>query len=144
MVGLLSSSANKLRQGHAHLLEPGRAGELIPATVPRAYKPPRRFTESETKAIIDGYLAGKTVYELADTHRCNRTTISAVLKRNGVPLRLTPATDEQVEEMIHFYRSGLSLAAVAAKIGVNASTVLNRLREHNVPTRDSHGRPTAT
>lgn len=99
-----------------------------------------RISDEQARRIAEGYAAGKMVYELATAFGCHRVTISAVLKRRGVALRLRPAAEEEVERMIALYRSGLSLAAVGDSIGVNASTVLRHLRSNGVPTRTAHGR----
>jgi hypothetical protein len=51
------------------------------------------------------------------------------------------AAAAQVDDAIHLYSLGWSLARVGDHLGVNHTTVLNKLRERGVPTRDTHGRP---
>ncbi|MDO4607347.1 MAG: hypothetical protein Q4B12_08520 [Bowdeniella nasicola] len=68
---------------------------------------------------------------------CHRATVSAVLKRRGVALRLQPATKVEIERMIALYQSGLSLAAVGNNLGINANTVLKYLRANGVPTQSA-------
>ena len=138
MVGLFSSHSNLLYEVHRHLT-PGDSGSR-PERYPRPSRALRQITDSAKQKIIDGYREGMTVYELAAHHQCHRTTVSEVLKRNGVKLRRTPAPADQIQEMIRLYESGLSLARVGERFGVNASTVLKHLRERGVPTRKSHGR----
>lgn len=99
-----------------------------------------RISDEQARRIAEGYTAGKTVYELAAEFGCHRVTISAVLKRRGVALRLQPAAEEEVVRMIGLYKSDLSLAAVGDSIGANASTVLRHLQNNGVPTRTAHGR----
>ncbi|WP_125616632.1 helix-turn-helix domain containing protein [Specibacter cremeus] len=109
----------------------------------RIYKPSRvlrQITAAIAQDIVNGYRESKTVYELAAQYHCHRTTVSDVRKRNGITLRRTPATNDQIQEMIGLYESGLSLARVGERFGIHASTVLNHLRSRGVPTRESHGR----
>jgi hypothetical protein len=48
---------------------------------------------------------------------------------------------DQVDDAIRLYTSGLSLARVGEHLRVDPTTVLNRLRERGVTTRDAQGRP---
>jgi hypothetical protein len=56
------------------------------------------------------------------------------MRRRGLSL-------DQVDQAIHLYNLGWSLARVADHLVVDPTTVLNKLRERGVPTRDSQGRP---
>ncbi|WP_409184916.1 hypothetical protein F9C11_11905 [Amycolatopsis sp. VS8301801F10] len=47
---------------------------------------------------------------------------------------------DQVDDAIHLYNLGWSLARVGGHLGVNHATVLNKLRERGIHTRDTHGR----
>ncbi|PRB41848.1 helix-turn-helix domain containing protein [Arthrobacter sp. MYb23] len=75
-------------------------------------------------ARATAYEAGKTVYELAAEYGCHRVTISGALKRQGVALRRTSPTAEQIDEMVRLYESGPSLARIGEQFAMNASTVL--------------------
>ncbi|WP_405106761.1 hypothetical protein OG559_22790 [Micromonospora sp. NBC_01405] len=46
----------------------------------------------------------------------------------------------QVDDAIHLYNLGWSLARVGRHLGVEHVVVLNELRERGVPARDTHGR----
>jgi hypothetical protein len=48
---------------------------------------------------------------------------------------------DQVDDAIHLYKLGWSLARVGEHLNVDHTTVLTKLRERGVPTRDTHGRP---
>ena len=136
LVGLFSSYANELRKARRHLsTEPAR--ELSQANGRRKRKTQPRLSDKKVGQIVTAYETGKTVYELAAEYGCHRVTISAVLKRRGVALRLQPATKVEIERMIALYQSGLSLAAVGNNLGINASTVLKYLRANGVPTRSA-------
>lgn len=136
MVGLFSSHANELRKAHRSLRRVA-CHDQDTLTCGARRKAQRRLSDEQVDRIAEGYAAGKTVYELAVEFSCHRATVSAVLKRRGVALRLQPATKVEVERMIALYQSGLSLAAVGKNLGINASTVLKYLRANGVPTRSA-------
>ena len=94
-----------------------------------------RISDERADQIVEAYVSGKTVYDLAREFNCHRVTISAVLKRRGVALRGASPTEEQAAEMVRLYLSGLSLAKVGEHFDVHASTVLAQLRRRAVTTR---------
>lgn len=118
-----------MSRAHEHLVY-AVFGDFEPVSAPaplRTVSP--RVSASKAKRIVAGYEAGKTVYDLPDEHSLHRTTISFVLKRNGVRLRLQSPTEEQVNEMIRLYGEGLSLKRVGERLGFDAGTVRNYLGE---------------
>ncbi|WP_329057876.1 hypothetical protein [Amycolatopsis sp. NBC_01480] len=52
-------------------------------------------------------------------------------------MRRRGLSPEQVDEAIHLHKLGWSLARVGDHVGVNHATVLNKLRERGIPTRDT-------
>lgn len=137
-MGLFSSHANELRKAHHHLsTEQARALRQEKGRRKRTTQP--RLSDEKVSQIVTAYKAGKTVYELAAEYDCHRATISAVLKRQGVALRRTSPTAEQIDEMVHLYETGYSLAKVGERLGFNATTVLSQLKARGVATRDAHG-----
>ncbi|MFI9844689.1 helix-turn-helix domain-containing protein [Nonomuraea sp. NPDC051941] len=66
--------------------------------------------------------------------------VSNILHRHGVPMRRRGLSPDQVDDAIHLYNLGWSLARVGAHLGVNHTTVLNELRERGIPTRDEPAR----
>jgi DNA-directed RNA polymerase specialized sigma24 family protein len=58
-----------------------------------------------------------------------------------VPMRRRSLSPEQVDAAIHLYTLGWSLARVGEHLGVDPTTILNRLRRRGVRTRDAHGQP---
>ena len=101
----------------------------------------RQLDANQIQELIAGYQAGATVYELASQFGIERRTVSNILHRYQVPMRRRGLSPEQVDEAIHLYNLGWSLARVGARLDVNHTTVLTKLRERGVPTRDAHGRP---
>jgi hypothetical protein len=56
-------------------------------------------------------------------------------------MRRRGLSPDQVDDAIRLYDSGWSLARIGDHLSINPTTVLNRLRAHGIPTRDTHGRP---
>jgi hypothetical protein len=59
----------------------------------------------------------------------------------GVDMRECGLSPSQVDNAIHLYNSGWSLAKIGEHLSVDPTTVLNQLRKRSIPTRDTHGRP---
>ena len=81
------------------------------------------------------------MYELGARFSIDRRTVSNILRRHDVPMRRRGLSPNQVDTAIHLYHLGWSLARVSQHLGVDHTTVLTKLREHGIPTRDTHGRP---
>ncbi|WP_442800053.1 helix-turn-helix domain-containing protein [Nocardia sp. NBC_01730] len=90
--------------------------------------------------MIQDYVAGWTTSELGDRFGIDRRTVSAILHRHNIPTRRRGLSLSQVDEAVNLYNLGWSLARVARHLTVDPATVLNRLRERGVRTRDTHGR----
>src|SRR5207248_2312380 len=115
-----------------------------PAPLPVDRSKPRRARRLDTdhvQELIADYQAGATVYELGARFGIERRTVSAVLRRHGVPMRRRSLSNDQVDTAVHLYALGWSLARVGEQLGVDPTTVLNCLRRRGVRTRDAHGRP---
>jgi hypothetical protein len=70
-----------------------------------------------------------------------RLAAGVLLHRQGVQMRRRGLSLEQIDDAIHLYNLGWSLARVGKHFNVDHVTVLNKLREQGIPTRDTHGRP---
>lgn len=136
LVGLLSSCA-AIKDTHLDLFRSNLGDTKRLPLESREYKPVRRFPMYD---IAREYRTGKTVYELAIRYGCHRTTISALLKRYGVSMRLQPPTERQLIEMLQLYGSGISLAGVGERLGFSATTVRTYLVKSGATMRGSHGR----
>lgn len=100
----------------------------------------RQLDTDQTQALIQGYLAGATTYELGARFGIDRRTVSNILHRHGVQMRRRGLSPDEVDDAIHLYKLGWSLARVGEHLNVDHTTVLTKLRERGIPTRDSHGR----
>lgn len=104
-----------------------------------------RLTASETEELVADYTSGLTIEHLSSKYRLHRTTVMSALDRREIVRRPVVKLDETViQQAIHLYTSGLSLANVAGHTGVDASTVANILRRHGVALRPRRGWPAST
>ena len=104
------------------------------------HQPQKRLSSIEIAKIIDDYKSGQTVYELAETFGCHRVTISSQLKGNGIKLRRSSPSEEQIDQMVRLYKTGLSMKDVGGQVGMSAATVMRSLYRRGIETRDPHGR----
>ncbi|MFI6774233.1 hypothetical protein [Nocardia sp. NPDC050412] len=100
----------------------------------------RQLDQDHVQMLIHDYVAGATTYELSNRFGVDRRTISAILHRHDVPMRRRGLSPDQTDEAIRLYRLGWSLARVGKHFAVDPTTMLNRLRQRGVRTRDTHGR----
>lgn len=114
-----------------------RCADAHPAPVQRQ----RRLERPEQEELVARYQAGDLMSELAQRYGIHRRTVSAILKRHGVPTRASGLAPEQIRRAVLMYAQGQSLARIGKLLGVDATTVRARLREQGVQMRDTHGRP---
>jgi hypothetical protein len=100
----------------------------------------RQLGTEQVEQLIADYWSGATVYELGDRFGIERRTVSSIRHRHGVAIRRRGLSPEQVDVAVHLHKLGWSPAR-GRSLGVNHATVLNKLRERGIPTRDTHGRP---
>lgn len=101
----------------------------------------RRLDAAEQEDLVARYQAGDLMTELAERYGIHRRTVSAILKRHGVPTRTSGLSPEQIQHAVLLYAQGQSLAKIGKALGVDAGTVQGHLREQGVQMRDTHGRP---
>ncbi|WP_460834503.1 helix-turn-helix domain-containing protein [Nocardioides hungaricus] len=87
----------------------------------------KRLDAASIDALVDGYLAGQTVYELAAEFGIERRTVSAHLHRRGVPMRRRGLSLAQKEEAFALRDRGWSLAQIGARFDVAPGTVRSTL-----------------
>jgi DNA-binding CsgD family transcriptional regulator len=86
------------------------------------------LTDSQRSEVVRRYEAGESANALAVEFGVDRRTLAAHLRRAGVEVRYRVIDRVDLVEAAKLYRSGRSLAAVAARFGFTAGTVLRALR----------------
>jgi DNA-binding CsgD family transcriptional regulator len=102
------------------------------APAARVLQPQKRLSAASVDALIEGYLAGRTVYELGAEFGINRKTVSEHLHRRGVPMRRQGLSATQKKEAARLSDQGWLLARIGRRLDVNTRTVLRFLRESGV------------
>jgi len=105
----------------------------------------RRLSHGDVADLIATHQAGATIRHLAAEFGIHRTAVAAHLDRHQVLRhRERMAWDSRtIEKAAGLYASGLSLADVTHRFGIDAQTVANRFRRAGVAVRPRRGRPSA-
>lgn len=133
MVVLTGQSSNSLWQ----LVNRASSSPIAPPSQPgRAPVRSFRFTKEQINAVIEAYTGGDTMADLAKRYGVRRTTISALLKRKGVPLRAARAMSEaEIDQAVQLYTSGLSLQKVGDRLGWDHNTIYRHVKRRGVAMR---------
>lgn len=112
-----------------------------PARPKRAKGPGRskQLQEEQVRELIAAYEAGASVHQLGRRFGIARQTVSKILHRHGVPMRMTGLGGEQIEEAARLYEAGWTLAKISKRMRVSPDTVRLRLIEHGVAMRPRGG-----
>jgi transposase-like protein len=97
-----------------------------------------RYADLPCGVLAASYRAGQSTVALARRHGCSPTTVAKRLRACGVPLRDTRFARIQVAEGLLrqlYLEERLPIGAIAARLGVSASTVSNRRRSYKIPIR---------
>jgi len=86
-----------------------------------------RLNPAQIDLLIKRYLNGKTVYELGADFGISRQTVSVILKRQGVQLRMKGIDENRRGEVVRLRGQGWSFTRLGTRFDVNASTVRNFL-----------------
>ena len=99
------------------------------------------LSPEQTKELVDKYLSGLTARELAESYGVHRSTVSAILNRNGVKLRRHSMEPKDIDLAVRLYESGLPLTRVAEQVSYDPSTIWREFKRIGIPRRDCQGRP---
>ena len=63
---------------------------------------PRRHADSVSAAVVDDYMAGRTITEICKQHNIARSTVYLLLNRHGVtPERRNVAVSDELSETVY-------------------------------------------
>lgn len=83
----------------------------------------RRLRSEDVLRLSQLYRDGATVYELAITFGCHRTTVATRLRSVGVSMRGQSPSNEIILEMKRLHTSGISSQAIGELLGFCANTM---------------------
>lgn len=87
------------------------------------------LTAAEVDRLVDDYLDGTTVNELAETYGVHRATVSAHLTRRRIGRRRPGLGVDEAAEAVRLHLGGVSMRAIAQTMGVNRKAVRRALVE---------------
>ena len=87
------------------------------------------LTAAEVDRLVDDYLDGATVNELADRYGVHRATVSAHLTRRRVGRRRPGLGVDEAAEAVRLHLGGVSMRAIAQSMGVDRKAVRRALVE---------------
>lgn len=90
------------------------------------------LTAAEVDALVGDYLAGMCVKALAERYGIHRATVFSHLRRRNVPSRRPGLGLDEKAEAVHLARAGVSMRAIARRIGVDRKAVRAALVEAGV------------
>ena len=105
----------------------------------RTPKQAKRLTPPEVEQLVADYLAGRSVYHLANVYGVHRNTISQILERHGIDRRYRLLQGDKLDEAIKHYQRGASLRTVGQHVGVSLETVRHALLSAGVTLRPRPG-----
>lgn len=79
--------------------------------------------EAEVDRLVDDYLAGSTVRELAQKYEIHRGTVSRHLTNRGVVRRASGLETEDAAEAVKLCRQGHSIRSISRELGANRRSV---------------------
>jgi len=111
--------------------------------VPRLRRPPkqvqRRLEPLEIDGLVERYMAGATLREVAAEFGIHRYTAAGHLERRGVARRFKGLDFEVFERAAELYADGLSFTDVAERVGANRNTIRRAFLASGVPIRPRPG-----
>jgi hypothetical protein len=83
----------------------------------------RRPDAERTRALIDGYRQGSTVYQMGGQFGIVRRTVDKILTHNGVRTKHLGLSRDEADQAAEIDGSGWSLARIGEHFGVTGATV---------------------
>ena len=87
------------------------------------------ITAAEVDALVGDYLAGMSVQALAERFGIHRATVVSHLRRRNVPSRRPGLGLDEKAEAVRLARAGVSMRAIALRMGVDRKAVRAALVE---------------
>jgi DNA-directed RNA polymerase specialized sigma24 family protein len=101
----------------------------------------RRLGPANVEELIQGYVDGVPVDELAVRFQVDQSTVQRHARRRALPRRSPRLGPRQSEEAARLYLAGESLAKLSEHFGVATDTVALALRRAGVTLRPRRGWP---
>lgn len=115
-----------------------RSPEQVEPSQP--FKLDQRLKPAIVAEISARYEAGEPSTAIASSCGLSKGSVIRLIREAGISIRRQGLTNNQITEAAQLYDSGLSLAKIGARFGVDHGTVWRQLKKRGVRMRDTHGR----
>lgn len=99
---------------------------------------PRRLNASDRNIVVRRYQDGESLTQIADSYQIAKSTVSGLLKREGIETRRQITPEDKVTQAVLLYEEGMSLKCVAQELAISHETVRYQLTKRGVPIRPSN------
>lgn len=110
---------------------------VLPAT--SRYRIARQLRQVELDDLVEGYRAGKTVFQLAHQFGIDRRPVGKHLRKRGIDTTPPGLRPNEIPTAVGLYREGWSLAQIGNKYGIADTTVRTYLLKEGVVMRARKG-----
>lgn len=142
-MGVVEALSSPLTLPTRRLLELASAWPAgLPNETPRRsthYRTMRPLRQDEIDELVEAYVGGATVFDLAKRFGIDRKTVGQHLERRNVKTKPISLHPDDVSAAAELYRSGWSLIRLAEKFGVAGNTVRRYLLQAGVELRPRRG-----
>lgn len=97
----------------------------------------RRFSPQEIEDLLARYNAGAAIRALSLEYSVSRSGLRHLLQGDGVTLREHGISQEEAENAVRLYESGLTIRQVVEQIDSSFGTIQRVLHEHGGAMRAS-------
>ena len=115
--------------------------ESVPIAAARASQAPAparqfSFTAKQWSAVVAAYQADQSMASLAAEYGTKRESISKLLRREGVALRVRRAmSPAEIDQAAQLYERGLSLHTIGSHLNWDHNTIYRHLKKRGVMMR---------
>lgn len=99
---------------------------------PKSGRLSRRLTKEMVEDIVQRYRSGESTTKLSVKYGVSRSSVAALLRKQGVALRGQAMTQEAIDRAVALYRQGLTIRQVAERVGHSYGTVRAVLHRERV------------
>jgi hypothetical protein len=108
---------------------------------PLRYKLDQRLDASVPAGVVADYKAGMPTTQLTGKYGFSKASVLRLLHEAGTEMRRQPFCEQEVDEAVRLYGSGLSVAAIGLRLGAHPSKVWRALVTRGVDLRPPRNRP---
>jgi hypothetical protein len=111
---------------------------------PQRYKLDQRLDASARARVVTDYEAGTPTTALTGKYGLSKASVLRLLHQAGAEMRRQPFSEQEVDEAVRLYASGLSVTAIGSRLEAHPSKVKRALRARGVALRSPRNCPPAS